>query len=165
MVRFFFDSKLFNSGIRPAVNVELSVSRVGGAAQTKAMKKVTRALRLELTQYHDLLAFSQFGTELDPLSQKRLARGAMIVELLQQKQFSTYSFVDQVLMLFLLRENFLDTLKAKKVTDFALQYVSYVKSVYKDVYEDILVTKDLSTTIEDQLRHIARELLTIVVVK
>lgn len=155
--QIFLDSKLFNSGIRPAVNVELSVSRVGGAAQTKAMKKMTVALRLELTQYHDLLAFSQFGTELDPLSQKRLARGAKIVELLQQKVHHTYSFVDQVLMLFLLKENFLDALSAPEVTPFALQFVSYVKSVYQELYTEIFTTQDLPADLQRRLKDIAKE--------
>lgn len=153
----FLDSKLFNSGIRPAVNVELSVSRVGGAAQTKAMKRVTTALRLELTQYHDLLSFSQFGTELDPLSQKRLARGARIVELLQQKRHITYSFVDQVLMLFLLRENFLDVIQPKEVASFAAQFASYVRSVYPDLYQEIFDTEDLSEALLDRLKNLAKE--------
>jgi len=161
--QIFLDNKLFNSGIRPAVNVELSVSRVGGAAQTKAMKKVTRALRLELTQYHELLAFSQFGTELDPISQKRLKRGAVVVQLLQQKQQVTYSFVDQVLMLFLLRENFLDSLPLTRVHDFADQFMSYVRSVYPDVYEEIFTTQDLLPAMEARLRVIANELTKIFV--
>src|SRR5690606_32113086 len=84
--QIFLDTTLFNQGIRPAVNVELSVSRVGGAAQTPAIKKMTRALRLELAQYHELLDFAQFGTELDEISQKKLARGALAVEVLKQKQ-------------------------------------------------------------------------------
>src|SRR5581483_3578356 len=75
--QIFLDTTLFNEGIRPAVNVELSVSRVGGAAQTKAIKKVTKALRLELAQYHELLDFAQFGTELDEIAQRKLARGAI----------------------------------------------------------------------------------------
>src|SRR3989339_1560806 len=87
--QIFLDTKLFNAGVRPAVNVELSVSRVGGAAQTKAIKKMTRALRLELAQYNELLSFSQFGSELDATSQRRLARGAVVVELLKQPQFET----------------------------------------------------------------------------
>ena len=82
--QIFLDTKLFNQGIRPAVNVELSVSRVGGAAQTRAIKQMTRALRLELAQYHELAGFSQFGTELDVLSQKRLARGELVYQLLRK---------------------------------------------------------------------------------
>jgi F-type H+-transporting ATPase subunit alpha len=155
--QIFLDTKLFNTGIRPAVNVELSVSRVGGAAQTKAMKQMTRALKLELAQYHELLDFSQFGTELDVVSQKRLARGAVVVELLKQKEMVTLSFVDQVLMLFLLRENFLDNVQLAKVHEFAEQFVSYVQSVYPDVYRTILTTGDLTALDKQKLMAIATE--------
>lgn len=155
--QIFLDTKLFNNGIRPAINVELSVSRVGGAAQTKAMKQMTRALRLELAQYHELLDFSQFGTELDIVSQRRLARGAIVVELLKQPQSITYSFVDQVLMLFLLRENFLDSLPPSKIQEFARQFVSYVFSVYPELYESIKSTGELSDETFIDLRRIAKE--------
>ncbi len=155
--QIFLDTQLFNQGIRPAVNIELSVSRVGGAAQTKAIKKMTRALRLELAQYHELLDFAQFGTELDVVAQKKLARGALAVELLKQSQFVGYSFVDQVLMLFLLKENFLDTLSLQQVPPFTQQFVSYVKSVYPAEYETILTTADLSDETQKKLINIAKE--------
>lgn len=153
----FLDSHLFNQGVQPAVNVELSVSRVGGAAQTKAIKRMTRALRLELAQYHELLDFTQFGTELDAVSQKKLARGAIVVELLKQTQFSGYTFVDQSLMLFLLKENFLDGVPRAKVNMYAQQFVSYVKSVYADLYETIRTTADVSDTLQKQLIAVAQE--------
>ena len=155
--QIFLDTKLFNSGVRPAVNVELSVSRVGGAAQTNAVKKMTRALRLELAQYHELLDFAQFGTELDEVSQKRLVRGGLAVELLKQGQFVTYSFVDQALILFALKENFLDKLSIKDVQQFITQYVSYVKSVYQEVYETIFKTEDISDEVREQLLEITAE--------
>ncbi|TET05764.1 F0F1 ATP synthase subunit alpha [Candidatus Dependentiae bacterium] len=155
--QIFLDTRLFNQGIRPAVNVELSVSRVGGAAQTVAIKKMTKALRLELAQYHELLSFAQFGTELDEISQRKLARGARIVELLKQPQFVTYSFADQALMFFLLRESFLDDLPVFQVHAFATQFVSYVKSVYQETYTVILETADMSDEIQDVLSDIARE--------
>jgi F-type H+/Na+-transporting ATPase subunit alpha len=155
--QIFLDTKLFNNGIRPAVNVELSVSRVAGAAQTRAIKQMTRALRLELAQYQELLGFSQFGTELDIISQKRLARGALVYELLKQKEFVTYSFVDQALMLFLLRENFLDTLDLKEVKSFATQFVSYVHSIYPDLYNAILTSGDITEGQLTELREIAKE--------
>jgi F-type H+/Na+-transporting ATPase subunit alpha len=155
--QIFLDTKLFNAGMRPAVNVELSVSRVGGSAQTKAMKQVTRALRLELAQYHELLGFSQFGTELDFISQRRLARGAIIVELLKQEQGLMYTFVDQVLRFYLLRENLLDALPIAHVRSFAEQYVSYVKSVYEEVYERIERTEEISTEDSKKLYDIALE--------
>jgi len=153
----FLDSTLFRKGVRPAVNVELSISRVGGAAQTKAMKRVTRSLRLELAQYHELLGFAQFGTELDPISQQRLARGAIVVELLKQPQFVTYSFVDQVIMLLLLQAKVLDTIDLKQVLDFARQFVSYVQSVYPELYSEIAETKELRAGVETKLLDIAKE--------
>lgn len=160
--QIFLDSALFKNGVRPAVNVELSVSRVGGAAQTRAIKRVTRALRLELAQYHELLGFSQFGTELDPISQQRLARGALVVELLKQPQHTTYSFVDQALMLLLLQEKFLDGQDPKLAGDTALRYVSYVTSVYPDIYKEIADTKELRPGVEIRLIEIAREFSKIV---
>jgi F-type H+-transporting ATPase subunit alpha len=142
--QIFLDTKLFNQGIRPAVNSELSVSRVGGAAQTKAIKKMTRALRLELAQYQELLAFAQFGAELDDISHRQLERGKRAIELLKQPQYSTFSFVDQALMLLLLKEGFLDHLQLSHVNSFAVQFVSYCKSVYPDIYNAIFASKDIS---------------------
>jgi len=161
--QIFLDEKLFNQGMRPAVNTELSISRVGGAAQTKAIKKVTKALRLELAQYYELLDFAQFGTELDEISRHRLARGALAIELLKQPQSVTYSFVDQVLMLFLLKEGFLDPLSVAKVKSFVTQFVSYVKSVYPAIYDRILQTKEFADADYEQLKTIAQEFSTLFV--
>ena len=156
--QIFLDSQLFNQGIRPAVNAELSVSRVGGAAQTKAIKKMTKALRLELAQYHELLDFAQFGTELDEVAKRRLARGERAVAILKQPQYVTYSFVDQALMLFLLRYDFLDSVKVPQVHAFVTQFVSYIRSVYQDeIYRTILETQDLSDELIERLCEIAKE--------
>jgi F-type H+/Na+-transporting ATPase subunit alpha len=155
--QIFLDTRLFNQGIRPAVNIELSVSRVGTAAQTAIIKKMTKALRLELAQYHELLSFAQFGTELDEISQKRLARGAIVIEILKQPMSATYSFVDQALMLFLLNENFLDVVPLRHVRLFATQFVSYVKSVYQDVYQSLTKAADMSADDATKLREIAKE--------
>jgi F-type H+-transporting ATPase subunit alpha len=155
--QIFLDTKLFNNGIRPGVNVELSVSRVGGAAQTKAIKQVTQGLRLDIAQYHELLGFSQFGTELDELSQKHLARGAIVIELLKQPQYITYSFVDQVFMFFLLQENYLDKIDLLEVKPFAVQFVSYVSSVYPDIYETIKKEAQVSDSMRQRLHDAARE--------
>lgn len=144
--QIFLDTQLFNQGIRPAVNVELSVSRVGSAAQTKAVKKVTKSLRLEIAQYNELLDFSQFGTELDVISQKRLARGALAQEILKQPQFVHYSFVDETIILFLLKENFLQDISPKDVAEFITQCISYTRSVYSNLYETI----DESTNLSEQ---------------
>ncbi len=155
--QIFLDTQLFNQGVRPAVNAELSVSRVGGAAQTKAIKKMTRALRLELAQYHDLASFAQFGTELDEVSKKRLARGARVIELLKQAQYATYSFVDSSLILFLLQHNYLDAIELKQVNAFVQQFVSYVKSVYSELYGAIFKTQDISDEVKKELLIIASE--------
>lgn len=155
--QIFLDTKLFNQGIRPAVNAELSVSRVGGSAQTKAIKRMTRALRLELAQYKDLLDFAQFGTELDEVSRRRLTRGARVVELLKQPRYVTYNFVDQTLMLFLLQNNYLDEMPIKQVNVYASQFVSYVKSVYTSLYEAIMHEQDVTQSLHDQLLAVANE--------
>src|SRR3989339_659197 len=153
----FLDTKLFNRGVRPAVNVELSVSRVGGATQTKAIKKMAGTLRLELAQYNELLDFAQFGTELDEISQRRLARGERAIELLKQEQYQTYSFVDEALMLFLLKENFLDSLAITQVRHFSLQFVSYVSALYGDLYDEIYEKGEISDKQMEKLRDIAQE--------
>jgi len=155
--QIFLDSALFKQGVRPAVNVELSVSRVGGAAQTKAIKKVTSALRLELAQYHELLGFSQFGTELDTLSRQRLERGSLVVELLKQPQYLTYSFTEQVILLFMLRTKLLDGIEPKRAAEYARRFVSYVQSVYPDIPDEIGRTGELRPGVEHRLTEIARE--------
>ncbi len=156
--QIFLDTQLFNQGIRPAVNTELSVSRVGGAAQTKAVKRMTKALRLELAQYHELLDFAQFGTELDDVARRRLARGRRAIEILKQPQYTTYSFVDQALILFLLKYDFLDPIKVHTVNSFVTQFVSYVQSVYQDdIYRIIEKTEDISDDLSGKLIEIATE--------
>lgn len=156
--QIFLDTRLFNEGIRPAVNNELSISRVGGAAQTKAIKKMTKALRLELAQYHELLDFAQFGAELDEISKRRLARGERAMEILKQPQYVTYTFVEQSLILFLLRNNFLDSVQIPDIHAFITQFVSYVKSVYfQEIYEVINITQDISQELIDQLIIVAKE--------
>lgn len=163
--QIFLDTRLFNQGIRPAVNIELSVSRVGGAAQTSAIKKMTKALRLELAQYHELLDFAQFGTELDENSQKRLARGERILQLLKQPRHVAYTFMDQALIFFLLKENFLDAVPVATINSFITQFISYVKSVYRPVYDIIKQTEDISDDTRTDLMGIAREFSSLFVAK
>ncbi|MDP3788723.1 MAG: F0F1 ATP synthase subunit alpha [Candidatus Chromulinivorax sp.] len=155
--QIFLDTQLFNNGIRPAVNVELSVSRVGGAAQTKAVKKMTKSLRLDLAQYHELLSFAQFGTELDEVSQMHLKQGALAVEILKQQQFVHYSFMDEALILFLLKEGFLQKIAVKDIQLFTRQFMSYVESVYNTIYSDIKNSKDISDENVALLRGVAKE--------
>lgn len=157
--QIFLDTNLFNQGIRPAISAELSVSRVGGAAQTKAVKKMTRALRLELAQYQELLAFAQFGAELDEVSHRQLERGRRAIELLKQQQYHTYSFVDQALMLLLLKEGFLDKIPLQQVNTFALQCVSYIKSVHASLYNTILQTQDISDDTHKEVMALVSEFI------
>lgn len=155
--QIFLDTKLFNQGIRPAVNVELSVSRVAGAAQIDAMKKMTKALRLELAQYQELIDFTQFGTELDDVSKKRLTRGALAIELLKQPARHFYSLVDEVLILFLLKESFIDKISMQYIQIFITQFVSYVAAVYPDVYEMIGKTEVITEATRFKLIAISQE--------
>ncbi|MBX9831195.1 F0F1 ATP synthase subunit alpha [Candidatus Babeliales bacterium] len=155
--QIFLDTSLFNSGMRPAVNVGLSVSRVGGSAQTKAIKKVAGTLKLDLAQYNELLAFAQFGSELDRASRRVLDRGRRATELLKQDEHVTYSFVDQVLFLFLLKEGFLDKLTIEYVKPFAAQFVSYVHGTNQALYMHIQTTKELSDDDAAELRKAAEE--------
>lgn len=155
--QIFLDSMLFNQGVQPAVNAELSVSRVAGAAQTKAMRKMVKTLKLDLAQYKELIDFAQFGTELDELSQQRLTRGARVIELFKQAEHETFSFMDQSLMLFLLQKNYFDRLEIDQVRPFATQFVSYVESLHPAIIETIRIEEDMSDTIQSKLAIIAHE--------
>jgi len=155
--QWVLDAQLFKQGIRPAVSVELSVSRVGGAAQTLAVKKMSKALRLELAQYHELLSFAQFGTELDEISQKHLNRGAVAIEILKQEQYLHYSFVDEAIILFMLRQNILDAIPLREISSFVQKCTSFIKSVYADVYKEIEITKDVSDSVAAKLKDATTE--------
>jgi F-type H+/Na+-transporting ATPase subunit alpha len=155
--QIFLDDQMFKSGIRPAVNIGLSVSRVGGAAQTQAVKKMAKTLGLELAQYRELLDFSQFGTELDPVAQRRLSQGKRAIEVLKQPQYITYNFAQEALMLFILQEDFLEDVEVGTVHIFVTQFVSYVESVYPKIYDTILETSDVSNELEGELLAVARE--------
>lgn len=155
--QILLDSTLFNQGVRPAVNAELSVSRVASAAQTKAMRKMVKTLKLDIAQYKELIDFAQFGTELDEVSRQRLARGARVVELLKQNEHETFSFVDQVLMLFLLQRNYLDHLEIAQVRPFATQFVGYVKLLSTPIYTQIFEERDLTEATEAELAIAAHD--------
>ncbi len=155
--QIFLDDQLFKNGVRPAVNIGLSVSRIGGAAQTQAVKKTAKSLGLELAQYRELIEFAQFGTELDKETQHRIDRGARVMEIMKQPQFVTYSFVQETLMLFLLQEGFADSIALSEVSNFARHFMSYVESVYHPIFTTIETTKELSEITEKELITIAKE--------
>ena len=140
--QIFLETGLFYQGIRPAINVGLSVSRVGGAAQTKAMKKVAGSIKLELAQYREMAAFAQFGSDLDAATQKLLNRGARLTELLKQAQFSPLPFEEQTLSIFAGTNGYLDALPVDRVTEYEAAMLSFMRSDHADVLALIRDTKD-----------------------
>jgi F-type H+-transporting ATPase subunit alpha len=128
---------LFASGIRPAVDVGISVSRVGGNAQIPAMKKVAGTLRLEMAQFRELQAFAQLGTDLDPATQKQLKRGMCLVEILKQNQFQTMRVEDQVVILYVATNGYCDEIPLDKIKDFEQEFLDYIRGVYPHVLQSI----------------------------
>ena len=126
--QIFLETDLFNAGIRPAINAGLSVSRVGGAAQTKIIKKLGGGVRLALAQYRELAAFAQFASDLDETTRKQLERGQRVTELMKQKQYSPMSVAQMAVSLFAVNEGYLDDVDVKKVRDFEAALQAYMKS-------------------------------------
>ena len=150
--QIFLQSDLFYSGVRPAINAGISVSRVGGDAQIKAMKQVAGRLRLDLAQYRELEAFAQFGSELDEATQRSLGRGARMVEVLKQGRFEPMAVEDQVIEIYAGTQGFLDDLPVEKVRGFLVDLRSYVKSQHPDLPKAIRDEKVLSDSNEEILR-------------
>ncbi|MCJ8191829.1 F0F1 ATP synthase subunit alpha [Sphingomicrobium aestuariivivum] len=149
--QIFLETDLFYQGIRPAINVGLSVSRVGGAAQTKAMKKVAGSIKLELAQYREMAAFAQFGSDLDASTQKLLARGARLTELLKQPQFSPMPVEEQVASIFAGTKGFIDDVKVEDVTRYEAAMLSYMRAEHNDVLVTIRETKKLEDDTAEKL--------------
>ena len=151
----YLEPSLFFSGIRPAINVGLSVSRVGGAAQVKAMKQVAGTLKLDLAQYRELAAFAQFGSDLDKSTQAQLDRGVRLVELLKQPQFQPMSLGEEVVVLFAGSRGFIDKVDVEKVLIYEQQLLSYVKSKHQDILKEIdekqIISADLEKKMKDML--------------
>jgi len=150
--QIFLESALFYQGIRPAINVGLSVSRVGSAAQTKAMKKVAGSIKLELAQYREMAAFAQFGSDLDAATQKLLARGERLTELLKQPQFSPLPFEEQVASIFAGVNGFLDSIPTAAVQRFESGLLAELRANHAAILKDIRETKDLSDSTRAALR-------------
>ncbi|MDA1265847.1 MAG: F0F1 ATP synthase subunit alpha [Planctomycetota bacterium] len=139
--QIFLESNLFNSGIRPAVNAGISVSRVGGAAQIPAMKKTAGSLRLELAQYRELQAFAQFGSDLDKATQAKLTRGERLVEILKQGQYTPYKVTDQVAIIYAGTSGALDDLAVSKIADFESAFLEHLNASHPEVAEQIMTAK------------------------
>ena len=150
--QIFLETDLFFQGIRPAVNVGLSVSRVGSAAQTKAMKKVAGSIKGELAQYREMAAFSQFGSDLDASTQKLLARGERLTELLKQGQFSPLATEEQVVLLYAGVNGYMDTIEVNQISDFENQLMESIKKDYSNILDDIKSSNTLSDESEELLK-------------
>jgi F-type H+-transporting ATPase subunit alpha len=149
--QIFLETGLFYRGIRPAINVGLSVSRVGSAAQIKAMKQVAGRIKLELAQYREMAAFAQFASDLDAATQKLLARGARLTELLKQGQFKPMPVEEQVVSIFAGVRGFLDNIKVDDVNRFEAAYLEEVRAKAGDILEAIRKERELSKATEDKL--------------
>ena len=151
--QIFLESDLFYAGIRPALNVGISVSRVGGAAQTKAMKKVAGRLKLELTQFRELAAFAQFGSDLDKATQAQLDRGQRLTEVLKQAQYVPVPLDHQVMVSFAATNGFLDKLPVTSVQRWEQEFVRAMDTQYPDIGRSIMGSKDLDSATADRLRQ------------
>ena len=152
--QIFLETDLFYQGIRPAVNVGLSVSRVGSAAQTKAMKKVAGKIKGELAQYREMAAFAQFGSDLDATTQRLLNRGARLTELLKQPQFSPLKMEEQVVVIYAGVNGYLDPIAVNRVRAFEQGLLTLVRTKNTDILEDVRKTNDLSADTAKKLKGV-----------
>jgi F-type H+-transporting ATPase subunit alpha len=156
--QIFLETELFNQGIRPAINVGLSVSRVGSAAQTKAMKKVSGSMKLELAQYREMAAFAQFGSDLDASTQQLLNRGSKLTELLKQKQYSPMTVAEQVISVFCGVKGYLDDVELKDIADFEHKIIEKCKSDKPEIINSILSSGKLEEDTEKELVELINQL-------
>src|SRR6184192_3221897 len=155
--QIFLETDLFNQGVRPAVNVGISVSRVGGSAQIKAMRQVAGSLKLDLAQYRELAAFAQFGSDLDKATQAQLNRGQRLVEVLKQNQFSPLRFSKQILIIFAGTNGFLDDLPVDQVRDFEAELYKYVDTSNPGLLRSIMEKKILDENLKAEMNKVIKE--------
>ena len=148
----YLEPNLFNAGIRPAINVGLSVSRVGGSAQIKAMKQVAGTMRLDLAQYRELAAFAQFGSDLDKSTKQKLERGARLVELLKQPQYQPMPTQEQVVSMYAATRGFMDDVPVASVQAFERDFLDFIHSAKSDILDDIVARKVLDADLEARLK-------------
>ena len=155
--QIYLETDLFNQGVRPAVNVGLSVSRVGGSAQIKAMRQVAGTLKLELAQFRELAAFAQFGSDLDKATQAQLARGQRLVEILKQDQFSPLPFSRQILVIFAGTGGFLDDMPVEQVREFEKDLYQYVETTNPGLLRTIMEKKILEDSIKQEMTKLIKD--------
>jgi F-type H+-transporting ATPase subunit alpha len=157
--QIYLETELFNDGIRPAINPGLSVSRVGGAAQIKAMKKIAGPLRVELAQYRELAAFAQFGSDLSKDTLDRLRHGERIVEILKQPQYAPLPVEKQVLLLYVLTKKYFSAINVEHMQRAEREFFAFIEDRYGDVLTEIKEKKEVSDALEGRLKVIAEEFL------
>jgi F-type H+-transporting ATPase subunit alpha len=155
--QIFLETDLFNAGIRPAINTGLSVSRVGGAAQTKIMKKLGGGVRLALAQYRELAAFAQFASDLDDVTRKQLNKGQRFTEIMKQKQYTPLTIAEMAISLFVVDQGFVDEVELKKVVSFERELHSYFRQNYKTLMDSINSNPDYNEDIATQLREVVTQ--------
>jgi len=155
--QIFLETDLFNSGVRPAINVGLSVSRVGGSAQIKAMKSIAGTLRLDLAQYRELAAFSQFGSDLDKATQNQLARGARLVEILKQGQYAPMSVEKQVVIIYAATQGHVDSIPTNKLGRYEKEMFEFLERKHNGLFGDIVAKKALTDEIKKTLNEALKE--------
>merc|ERR1711872_767268 len=152
--QIFLETELFHKGVRPAINVGLSVSRVGSAAQTKSMKQVTGTMKLDLAQYREIAAFAQFGSDMDAATQQQLNRGVRLTELLKQIQYAPMDIAEQVTVVFCGVRGYLDKVAPNKVTDFEEHFITHIRANHADLLETIRTEGKLSDATEATLKEV-----------
>jgi len=155
--QIFLEADLFNSGIRPAINVGNSVSRVGGAAQIKAMKQVAGTLRIDLAQFRELQAFAQFGSDLDKATQAQLARGQRLVEILKQPQYQPIEIEKQVLVIWAVSNGYADDVPVEDVRNFEAELLKFVENSHPGLLQEIREKKSLTDEIKSDLEQVLKD--------
>ncbi|MGP1560757.1 MAG: F0F1 ATP synthase subunit alpha [Helicobacteraceae bacterium] len=159
--QIFLESDLFNSGIRPAINVGISVSRVGGSAQIKATKQVAGSLKLDLAQYRELQAFSQFASDLDEVSRKQLERGQRLVEILKQPPFSPLAIEKQIILIYAGSRGYLDNIEVSKIQKFESDLYPFLEAKYTSILEDIRTKQKIDNDTEEMIKKALEDFLTV----
>ena len=150
--QIYLEAELFNSGVRPAINAGLSVSRVGGSAQIKAMRKIAGPIRLELAQYRELAAFAQFGSDLDQATLDQLRQGERIVQILKQPQYKPLAVESEAIILYAVTHKYLSDVRVERVLEFETDLLNFLEAKYPDIPKDIRETKELSAEHEERLK-------------
>jgi F-type H+-transporting ATPase subunit alpha len=157
--QIFLETELFYKGIRPAINVGLSVSRVGSAAQTKAMKQVAGSMKLELAQYREVAAFAQFGSDLDASTQQLLSRGVRLTELLKQGQYVPMPIEEQVCVIYAGVKGHLDKVDPSKITKFEKEFVQHIRSQHQDLLKTIREEGKISEQTDAKLKELVTKFI------